>query len=177
VTRLLGTLADGTPVFDRPDSHLTGHPEARDLLPEAFARIRQADFQDGEWSGLVDLGRVVGTSSCVRVDAGEPVFYARRAGRAGWTRFVRGRGGSPCTTLKVVLRECPGGVELRTAFVGGDTPPEPWSPGAGGSAARHARSVRFWKRHALLFDESLLEPGTPTSPRAPRGYWSRCVPP
>ncbi len=169
----LGTLADGTPVVDRPDSHLEGHPEARALLPEAFARLSRTDFREGWWSGLLDLGRVLGLSRCVPVAPREPVFYARRPGRAGWTRFVLGPTGWPCTTLKVVLRECPEGAELRTAFVGGDTPPEPWSPGAGRTEETHARSVRFWQRHALVWDESV--PG-PTRRRAPRGYWTRALP-
>jgi len=170
---MLGNLADGTPVYDRSDSHLVAHEEARPWLHQAFSQVRLADFRAGAWAGICDLGQVLGLSTCLSVRPEDEVVYALRYGRLGYTRFVRGRQGQPCTTLKLVMRwsaeqAC---VILRTAFVGGDTPPEPWSSGARESFDALQRSQAFWAHHALVWDEASIDFSHPVLVEAPPGYW------
>lgn len=172
---MLGRLADGTPVYDREDSHLLAHEEARPWLEQALARLSVAEFTDGTWAGVCDLGQVIGVTTCVAVGPADDVLYARRHGRQGWSRFVRGRTGEPCSTLKMVLRWHPEQKRaiLRTAFVGQDSPPEPWSSGAQVSPEAYLRSRHFWSEHALLWDDTTVDPAHPVHPMAPPDYWGQ----
>lgn len=167
--RRLGALPDGRPVFDRVDSHLDGHPEVRGYLEEAFARIGSPTRL---WAGVVDLGRQLGTSSCVEVAPDEPVLYAWRHGRRGCSRFVRGREPVACTTVKLVLYPEAERAVLVTAFIGGDVAPEPWSSGAASSDAEHLAAVRFWECHALIWDETLVDQSRGVLPEAAE-FWER----
>lgn len=170
---MLGQLADGTPVFDRPDSHLSGHEEARPWLPKAFAQVKLSDFEQGTWAGVCELGEFLGWSTCVPVSLQDEVIYAVRRGRTGWTRFVRNRKGEPCTSLKMVLRWSPDQevVLLRTAFIGRNSPPEPWSSGAAESPEALQNSRDFWARHALIWDDSVIDRFYPVATSAPPDYW------
>jgi len=62
-------------------------------------------------------------------------------------------------------------VILRTAFIGHDSPPEPWSSGATASPEALQRSRAFWASHALIWDESVVDLTYPVSTTAPPGYW------
>lgn len=158
------------PVFDRVDSHLKGHPEVEPLLPEVF-RLVEPHGQD-PWAGIVNLGRVVGTSSCLPVEPGESVLYAWRHGRRGCSRFVKHRKPIPCSTVKLVLSRSDSHAILVTAFIGGDVAPEPWSSGAASSEESYLASVEFWRRHALLWDPSLVDESRGVRCEA-ADYWTR----
>ncbi len=165
----LGALKDGTPVFDRADSHLAGHPDVRPLLPEVLARIALCDFESDMLVRVLDMGRPVGMSHCVLVSAEETVLYAWRHGRHGCSRFVKDRSPQPCSSVKVVLWKDLAGVVLVTAFIGTDVAPEPWSSGAATESAR-AAAVEFWKRHALIWDPALVDESKGLREQAP-DFW------
>lgn len=171
---LLGQLADSTPVFDRNDSHLEGHPEVRSLLPEIFARLSLTDFQEEMFVGVIDLGREVGLSHCVPVNPDEPVLYAWRKGRRGCSRFTKDHAPRSCTSVKIVLWQDSSRVVLVTAFVGGDVAPEPWASGAASSNAAHAASVDFWTSHALVWDPDLVDLNLKARTEAP-DFWQQAV--
>jgi hypothetical protein len=171
---LLGRLADGTPVFDRTDSHLEGHPEVQPLIPEIFARLSLTDFQEDMLVTVIDMGREVGLSHCVQVPPEDPVLYGWRKGRRGCSRFTRNHAPRPCGSVKIVLwrQHDPSVVVLVTAFVGGDVAPEPWASGAAVSETAHAAAVEFWKGHALIWDPELVEPSREVRTEAP-DFWLR----
>lgn len=153
--RLLGRLGNGEPVWSRlGDDHLLAHPDARALLASALPRATVPDALGETGSMLVEFRRPIGLRTCVPTSPGDDVVYARRLGRTtGCTRFVRGGRPLPCSTLRVVCRRTESGLaELRTAYVGQPTPPEPCSDTARSSAAALAESVEFWSRHALVWD-------------------------
>ncbi len=153
--RLLGHQADGEPIWSRlGDDHLLAHPDVRILLPRALPRLTVPDARGETGSVLVDFGRPIGFRTCVPTSPGDDVVYARRVGRTtGCTRFVRGGQPLPCSTLRVVFRRTESGLaELRTAYIGTPTPPEPCSVTARASEAALAESVEFWSHHALVWD-------------------------
>jgi hypothetical protein len=173
--RSLGNLADGTPVFDKKSgtrSHLKDHPEVEALLPECFRLIKLSDFTEANFAKPIDLGRVVGTSACIEVGPHDDIVYGTRPGRDKPSRFVLGRLEEPCTTVKLVLwhNKAENLVVVITAFIGGETPPEPWSTGAARSEADHQAAVKFWERHALVPKSNVfLENVT----KDPAGFWEK----
>jgi hypothetical protein len=153
--RLLGRLSNGEAVWSRlGDDHLVAHPDVRVLLATALSRVTAPDTLGETGPALVDFGRPIGLQTCVPTSSGDDVVYARRIGRTtGCTRFVRGGRPSPCSTLRVVCRRTESGLaELKTAYVGQPTPPEPGSDTARASDVAFAESVEFWSRHALVWD-------------------------
>jgi hypothetical protein len=151
----LGDLADGTPVFTKKGpNHLASHPEVAALVPEVLATLTVADFTGRDLNKVVDLGRVVGISTCVETTDGDAIVFARRRGRKdGCTRFVRNREGNPTSTVVVRLfLNDQGLVALMTAFVGADAPAEPCSPSGRKDRGTWKSACTFWQSHALCWD-------------------------
>jgi hypothetical protein len=154
-TRVLGTLHSGEVVVDRAESHL--HAGAIGLLPEALAQIAAAGRTFIDETVIFD--RIVGVTTRVATTDEDEIIYARRTGRAGLTRFVKNRQAVPSSRLTVVLSKRDGepAFVCRTAFIGDKAAREPWDPDA------TADSIAFWSRHALIWGEEEVIPGTETS--------------
>lgn len=150
----LGVLASGEMVFDRLTSHMhIGGP----LLREALRQIRSGE-RDFLVEG-VDLGRVIGHTTCVETGPEDEVVYALREKRRGLTRFVKNRASVPARHLTVVLkrREEDQQYVLITAFVGQPAEPEPWD------AKATDASRQFWATHALVAGSEPVVEGTTTT--------------
>ena len=146
--------ADKIPVVIGEGSHVLDH-NTLVLFEEALGQVRL----EGEAFFLraVDMGRVIGTNACVRVEGHDSrVYYARRGGRAGASRMVRGISPTPCTTLVLCLGWDPdaGHHVAYTAYVGEVAPREPWDPSLQEDPAGLAESRKFWAAHALVDDGS-----------------------
>jgi hypothetical protein len=102
-----------------------------------------------------DFGRPIGESKCVEtgVDEVEPITYAKRKGRNGYTRFVRNRAPEPVNHCTVILKkdESSNAYILITAYFGLLASPEPWDPNADATARD------FWNTHALVWDPDTVE--------------------
>lgn len=154
-------LADGSLVVDRAPSHV--REENIDAVTRALRSVDPAGrtFIEQE----VRFGSVVGKTTCVRTDKSDEVVMARRLGRHGPTRFVKGREPEACDTVFVVLKKVrQHRYLLVTGFVGQRPEPEPWDERAfsfskdpGGA---RARSKEFWADHALIYAPELIVPGT-----------------
>ena len=151
-------LADGIPVIDRWNSHLTTHlkayPLLGELLPLALNQIT-SDARDFLLSE-VDMGKVVGKSICVATTMSDQIIFAQRPNRKGLTRFVESREPEECSKIAVILKKADGYYVLLSAFVGGPTPPEPWDKFAS------PESLPFWNSHALIWGHEEVLPGTET---------------
>jgi hypothetical protein len=146
----IGYLKSGVPVFDRRNSHL--HSGVRMLLP---AVLKEYDVTEGFAIITHDFGFTVGKSYCVRVNAGDSVYYEQRPGRRGPSKFVRNRKPEPSSLVTFILKEIEEGYVLITAFVGGRSEPEPWDERAFSFDARgyekaKAASREFWHSRALI---------------------------
>jgi hypothetical protein len=141
---VLGALASGEVVIDRPRSHLKDDPTLTEYLPQALERMRS---EEREFiSDTVDFGTLIGTTDCVEVTEHDEVFLAQRSGRKGPSRFVLNRLPEPSSELSVVLKKVADKKYiLITAYVGPLAGPEPWDQNA------TPESNQFWKRHALVW--------------------------
>lgn len=152
---VLGYLSTGATVVDRHNSFF--HSSVADILPELFSKIKSE--QRAFISEEIDLGRIIGESTCVETTASDDVVYALRKKRQGYTRFVKNRKPIPSSKAVVILKydEDQKWYILITAFVGNKSEPEPWDRNA------TPNSKPFWDTHALIFDGSYeLVPNTET---------------
>ena len=151
-TQLVGYSKDGQSIFDRPNSH---HHLPEGLLREAISR---ADLGNQAFMKIrIDMGRIVGVSTCVETTSDDQIVFARRINRKGLTRFVRGRKAEDCSAIILILKRIePNGYLLITGFVGDSAEPEPWDEKAS------AQSVEFWSTHALIWGSEEIHPETET---------------
>lgn len=143
-------------VSDKTMEHMAAHQGvSMDDVVEAVSLINyEGPFQMEE----VDLGRIVGKAGCVALLPGDEVVFLYRKNRAGRTPFVMGREAQD--TSKMVIGICNdrdnGDVPtLFTAFYGEKAPREPWDAH---SEEERTLSEAFWSSHALIFDESAVDP-------------------
>lgn len=154
----LGNTANGLPVFDRANSHYADHGFSKETMKEALAKITQVSQFEKH---VVNMGRVVGVTTCVEVSDKDRVIMAVRKKRFGPTPMVLGREPEPCKSVVIILkRGCDKeGVYfiLITSFVGKGSEPEPWDKQLVPGSPEHKRAVQFWQTHALLFDEEVID--------------------
>jgi len=140
----VGKTKDGREVWDRPNSHR--HIQ-KELVGEALEKINTQNL--GFLVEEVEMGRIIGTNFLVPTtvdDGGDAIVYARRPGRKGLTRFVKGMEGVLCSSIVVILKRCEEGFYLLiTAYVGKKSFPEPWDKNATPEA------LEFWATHALVW--------------------------
>ncbi len=153
---MLGTLFSGEMVKDRPDSHL--HPEVFEILGEIFLKV---DSQNRPFiCEEIEMGRIVGLTSCVQTSNEDEIVFAQRPRRNGLTRFVKNRQSVPCSKVVVILKKIDDeeyGYVLITSFVGAMAEVEPWDERA------TQKSIDFWNNNALVMDGSNeIMPGTET---------------
>jgi len=150
-------LKSGEMVVDRYNSHL--HSSVLAILPEALGK---ADSQGRNFFvEEVQMGRIVGESTCVATDASDQIVYAQRPKRFGLTRFVKNRQSEPCSSVVVILKTADGERDrgkyvLVTAFIGSKPEPEPWDRNS------TEKSVEFWSSNALIWGSEPVIPGTET---------------
>ena len=167
--KLIGLLANGEKVIDRPRSHVHEFsPNFRENLQITLSEIN-ANGEDfivytKEFDGVIGLNHCVETG----LDENEKVTYAIREGRRGYTRFIRDLQPIPTNEMTVILKakeDIPNTYVLITAFEGPTAAKEPWDP----TATDEDR--RFWENHALIWDPDLFPfvPGTVRNSR-PEGY-------
>jgi len=148
---VLGRLASGETVVDRPVSH--AHIEGG-YLRQAFGMI---DAGDRDFViEQVQFHHYIGDAHCVETTAeDEPnITQACRVGRAGLTRFVSGRQPEPTQDITIILLrpEEAGRMVLISAWPGVKAEPEPWDERLKTDPEAKARSEAFWAGHALLYE-------------------------
>jgi hypothetical protein len=149
-------LGSGELVVDRPDgSHI--HDLLETYLPEVFRKVNASGRS--RFGEEVNLGRVVGSTTCVTTSAEDVIRYARRVNRLGHTRFVLNREAERCSTVFVAFEKVEDEPKyvLLTAYVGHRSEVEPWDTTAT-DTSRH-----FWDRHALLWGTEPIDEDSVTS--------------
>jgi hypothetical protein len=144
-------LKSGDLVIDRQRSHL--HEGVIPILDEVLPKI--ASQGRAFFSATIDLGRIVGETTCLETNEGDDIIFAQRPGRVGLTRFVKNRQAEATSLVTVILKKI--GFQkylLITAWLGGKAEPEPWDRNA------TPRSADFWRRHALLWGSEPVLPNT-----------------
>lgn len=154
----LGRTLDGVPVYDRLNSHFADHGFSSETMKSALSKITQlSNFE----KHVVKFDRVVGETTCVKVSENDKVIMAVRKRRQGPTPMVLGREPEPCKSVVVILKKASDDEGeyfiLITAFVGENSEPEPWDKQLIPGSKEHAKAVKFWKSHALLYDEEVID--------------------
>ncbi len=156
--QFLGTTKDGKNVYDRPNSHF--HSEGglnMEILASALSVISTND--QPYVAETVKFNGIVGKSSCVEVGPEDEAVMVYRTNRSGQTPMVKNREPIDCDTVRVIIRkddETNDTYTLITAFVGGDSPREPWDPNIESEEER-VESEEFWKTHALIYNDDLID--------------------
>lgn len=145
-------------ILESTKRHMMAHSDVKmNDIEEAISKI----VYDGSfYMDAIDLGRVIGLTSCVEVDENDDVIYFYRKNRFGRTPFVKNK--EKKETSKIVIGitndRNTGDPILLTAFYGERAPMEPWD------ARRKklpedkiAECEKFWLTHALVYDDSSID--------------------
>lgn len=157
-TPIMGVTKDGQTVYDRMDSHF--HPEGGLTLETLKSAISTISTEDRPFIvETVQFDGVVGKDTCVEVGPEDEIVMVYRKKRMGLTPMVKNREPADCDTVRVIMckdRDNNDRYTLVTAFVGGDSPREPWDPNISSDEER-AESEEFWNTHALIYNEDLID--------------------
>ncbi len=159
---ILGVTLDGAVVRDRTDnSHF--HPEGGftvEKLDRALSRV-DTKGRNGIMKEVVTFDEIIGESTCVEIDESDDVVMVFRKNRAGMTPMVKNRDSEPCSSVTLVIakdRDMPDGKNyvLITGYIGGGAPREPWDRNIRSEEEKRESEI-FWAKHALLYDENLID--------------------
>ena len=87
---------------------------------------------------------IIGKSYCVPTTQKDKIYFKKRPGRNGESRFVVNREPTPTSHLTFITKKINEGYICLTAFIGSPAPPEPFDPKA------NKKSIDFWNNHALI---------------------------
>lgn len=155
--------ATGHKVYINP-THMKQHQDVLPFLEEALAKITPpTDKVFAKYQ--VDMGRVIGLSSRVKVGPGDMFIWAQRTHRTNLTRFVLDRKAEPCQFVTIVMsRDKPRAsrpeptYRILTAFIGEMAEKEP-----GDTSIRddeRERCIKYWQENALIWGSQETVPGT-----------------
>lgn len=135
-------------------THLADTPGLIELVKEFIAEI---EIDQDSLCIDRDMGRVVGTSDLVETTDNDEIVYAKRINRNNYTRFVSHRHAVQSSFVTVVLqKDLEGNYELWSAWIGSVVPQFP------GDEHEVPESKPFWRKHALVWGNQAIQPGTET---------------
>lgn len=131
--------------------HIIENPDLLDLVKEV---IENSEISGENVGFEYDFHKVIGKTSCVETTDDDQIVYAKRKQRESFSRFVKNRQLEDTNLVSVVLFKKDYGYLLWSAWCGPLVPTSPDSEG------RMKTSEGFWRNHALVYDESLIQVGT-----------------
>lgn len=153
---IIGVTQNGKVVYIDSDSthahtHLSDTPELLRLVKEALGSIIA---EGGSVYTEIDMGRIVGKTDLVETRTGDDIVYAKRLNRNIHTRFVKNRTRANTSHVTIILHKTNDGYRLFSAWIGRKVPPFP------GDEKETSESKAFWKRHALVWGQQVVQPNT-----------------
>jgi hypothetical protein len=139
--------ADGV-VVDIPVSHLKQHSDVLEHLGLVISGITTGN--QSVIKEEIDMGRVIGTTDCVKTDRFDDIVYAQREGRPWTTRFVLDREPEPCSHITVVMKRNGDQYKLLTAYIGRMAEKEPDDLSIRDNH-EYMRAKHYWDSHALVW--------------------------
>lgn len=134
--------------------HIKETPELLELVNEVISR---STLEGDNVALQEDLGRIVGETSLVETNDDDEIIYAKRLQRDKYSRFVLNKQLQATSYVTVILHKAADGYALWSAWCGQLVPTSP------GGEDEMPKSQGFWKNHALVFDESIIQPDTATT--------------
>jgi hypothetical protein len=153
--------ANGKEIFvtEETKRHLSAHPDVVEFFEEA---ISKANIPEGttRFKETINLGREVGISSLIETKPilpDEETDFAMRIEREYPVRISLNVEGSACdsVTLKIVFDEKSQKYFLITAYIGQNTPSNPYYTDR--ATDEYKESLDFWCSHALAYDPKIME--------------------
>lgn len=139
-------------------NHMKAHQDVdMAVVDEALKKI---NFVGDFFIGSVDMGRIIGKTSCVEVKPTDEVIYFYRKNRSGKTPFVKNRVPIDTKNITICLKKDwkSGRPILVTAYYGDRAPMEPWDARRKGCNAKEIEECDiFWKSHALIYDVNSID--------------------
>ncbi len=158
---LFATSKNGKEItWDSVNSHAMTHFADAPGLKEIVKRIIEArKIANGRLISLdIDMGKPVGESGLVKTNENDELIYAIRKNRNTYAVFAKNRKPEPCNFVHVeITTKKDGSQYLFSAWIGPDTPPLP------GSKFATSKSRDFWLKHALIWGQQEIIPGTETT--------------
>lgn len=154
--QLLALSKNGIKVFiDEENTNLGLHIIENPKLLELAKEVVENSEISGDNVGLeYDFNKVVGKTGCVETTDSDEIVYAKRKQRDSFSRFVKNRQLEDSNLVSAVLFKKEYGYLLWSAWCGALVPTSPDSEG------RMKTSEGFWRNHALVYDESLIQVDT-----------------
>jgi hypothetical protein len=146
--------------YDSVDSHAATHIADTPNLDKLAAEVvEQTDISGPFMLFHVDLGRVVGKSDLVENDPDDELVWAKRKNREEYTVFNKSKSAQPSSVISVALEAREGGTyELVSTWIGPSD-----SPSFPGTERETPDSKDFWAKHALVWGNQEVQPGSETS--------------
>lgn len=157
--KFLGTSKNGMKVYvDMEKSHAATHfkdcPQLLDVVKRSIPKI---NIEGEELRIEFDTNEEVGRTDLVETNDTDEIVYALRLHRDRYSRFVKNKTASVTTWIVMSFdRIEEGKYKLYTAFIGRLTPSFP------GGDFMPGQSKEFWSRHALVYGNQEIIPGSET---------------
>ena len=156
---LIAESANGHAVYINLVSSAAGSAVARNphLLNLLQEIISQVQLTLPTIMLTCDMKRTIGYAETVLAADGDNIFYARELKATSYTRFIKNH--QPAHTSKLSLRlkrTAEQRYEVTSIRLGGYIPPLP------GAADASAKSLSYWKEHAIVYNGQPLIASTLT---------------
>ena len=143
------TLKNGFRVIVDEKSHF--HYNDFELLQEGLNQLTKTT---GFIREEIHFDRIIGETTCVKVDENDEIYYAVRGNRRGKSKMVRNRKPIPTNVMSIMLTKRNGCYYLITSYIGKLAPAETWDKRAflrqNNPRQAEQESIEFWKNHALI---------------------------
>lgn len=145
-------LKSGEIVINKQNGHISA--EIIPLLGDFLKRIHSQNRDIIETNILLKKEY---DCPVIYTEADDDIFFAKRPGRWGHSRFVRNRCLGKSNQLTVVLSKSKEEADLyiiETAYIGHYSPPEPWDKIAFSKMENPGKariqSIKYWSKHAFV---------------------------
>lgn len=143
------------PISSHAATHIKDMPNLDKLAAEV---VRQTDINEPYMQFHIDFGHTVGTSDLVENSPNDEIVYAKRLNRNEYAAFNKTKGAQPSSLVTVALEmQEDGTCELVSAWIGPSD-----SPSFPGTERETAESKEFWAKHALVWGNQEVQPGSET---------------
>jgi len=156
-------LKSGEIVFDRMNSHI--HKEAIPYINQALQQINSLNRT--YITEMIDFKKDIGFDQCVKTNNDDEIIFAKRKGRANYTKYVKNRNPIICQSLTISLikSEVNQNVyHILTAYIGKPNMDNKWLINkkiiSENQKLLKQAMQEFWKNHALIYNEEDIQTET-----------------
>ncbi len=150
-----GIVVKYDPIHSHASTHFFDTPQIQALVKKIIeGKALEGDVMLFE----TDTRLPIGNSDLVETDETDDIVYAIRKNRDRYARFTKSRKSQPSSIITIWLKKLgDDSFDLYSAWLGPSTPSFP------GSNFATPESKPFWEKHALVWGNQEIQPGTETT--------------